>query len=98
MKVQLQSVHFDADRKLVDFIQNKLDKLEKFFDRIIDAEVILKLEKSGDRENKIVEVKLNIPGNQLFAKETDKSFEAAADSAVEAVRRQLKKHKEKMYS
>lgn len=98
MKVQLQSVHFDADRKLVDFIQNKLDKLEKFFDRIVDAEVILKLEKSGDRENKIVEVKLNIPGNQLFAKENDKSFEAAADSAVEAVRRQLKKHKEKMYS
>ncbi len=98
MKVQLQSVHFDADRKLVDFIQNKLDKLEKFFDRIIDAEVILKLENSGDRENKIVEIKLNIPGNQLFAKENDKSFEAAADSAVEAVRRQLKKHKEKSYS
>jgi putative sigma-54 modulation protein len=98
MKVQLQSVHFDADRKLVDFIQNKLDKLEKFFDRIIDAEVILKLEKSGDRENKIVEIKLNIPGNQLFAKENDKSFEAATDSAVEAVRRQLKKYKEKMYS
>ena len=98
MKIQLHSIHFDADRKLIDFIQKKMDKLETFYDRIIEGEVFLRLEKSGERENKVVEVKLYIPGKQLFAKENDKTFEAAADSCVTAVKRQLKRYKEKQYS
>ena len=98
MKLQMHSIHFDADQKLTDFIQKKADKLETFYDRIIDGEVFMKLEKDDSRENKIIEIKLNIPGNQLFASEKSKSFEAAADSAVEALRRQLKKHKEKQLS
>lgn len=96
MKLQMQSIHFDADHKLVDFIQKRADKLETFYDRIVDGEVILRLENNEERENKIIEFKLNIPGTQLFAKERAKSFEAAADSAVESLRRQLKKRKEKM--
>lgn len=96
MKLQMHSIHFDADQKLVDFIQKKTDKLETFFDRIIDGEVIMKVEGDESRENKLLEIKLNIPGSQLFAKERSKSFEAAADEAVEALRRQLKKHKEKL--
>ncbi|MEM8893020.1 MAG: ribosome-associated translation inhibitor RaiA [Bacteroidota bacterium] len=98
MKLQMHSIHFDADHKLTDFIQKKADKLETFYDRIIDGEVFMKLEKDDSRENKIIEIKLNIPGNQLFASEKSRSFEAAADSAVEALRRQLKKHKEKQLS
>ena len=98
MKLQMHSIHFDADQKLTDFIQKKADKLETFYDRIIDGEVFMKLEKDDSRENKIIEIKLNIPGNQLFASEKSKSFEAAADSEVEALRRQLKKHKEKQLS
>ncbi|MCR9249678.1 MAG: ribosome-associated translation inhibitor RaiA [bacterium] len=97
MKLQMHSIHFDADIKLLDFIQKKADKLETFFDRIIDGEVFMRLEKGEARENKIVEIKINIPGNQLFAKVQSSSFEAAADEAVEALRRQLKKHKEKLY-
>jgi putative sigma-54 modulation protein len=96
MKLQMQSIHFDADIKLLDFIQKKVDKLETFFDRIIDGEVFLKLDKNDSNENKIVEIKLNIPGKQLFAKEQAASFEAATDQAVEGLRRQLKKHKEKL--
>lgn len=96
MKLQMHSIHFDADHKLVDFIQKKADKLDTFYDKIIDGEVIMKVESDDSRENKILEIKLNIPGNQLFAKEKSKSFEAAADEAVEALRRQLKKHKEKL--
>lgn len=96
MKLQMHSIHFDADVKLIEFIQKKLDKLETFFDRIIDGEVFMRLEKNEANENKIIEIKLNIPGNQLFAKEQSRSFEAAADEAVEALRRQLKKHKEKL--
>lgn len=96
MKLQMHSIHFDADQKLIDFIQKKTDKLETFFDKIIDGEVIMKVEGDDANENKLLEIKLNIPGNQLFAKEKSRSFEAAADEAVEALRRQLKKHKEKM--
>ena len=95
MKVQVQSIHFDADVKLIDFIQRKLDKLETFYDRAIDAEVILRLNNEGIH-NKTVEIKLNIPGDQLFAEKSNGSFEAATDHCTEALRRQIRKHKDKL--
>lgn len=95
MKLQMHSIHFDADTKLLDFIQKRVDKLETFYDRFIDGEVFLRLDKNSNNANKIVEIKLNIPGNQLFAKEKSDSFEAGIDSASEALRRQIKKFKEK---
>jgi putative sigma-54 modulation protein len=76
MKLQMHSIRFDADRKLTGFIQKKVDKLETFYDRIIDGEVFLRLDKDqNNRENKIIEIKLNLPKYQLFAKERAKSFE-----------------------
>lgn len=96
MKLQMHSIRFTADQKLVDFIQKKTDKLDKFFDRIIDGEVYMRLDKDNNMENKIVEIKLNIPKNQLFAKEKAKSFEAASDLAVEALKKQIIKHKDKI--
>jgi putative sigma-54 modulation protein len=96
MKLQMHSIHFDADIKLLDFIQKKADKLDTFYDRIIDGEVFLRLDKSDTNDNKITEIKLNLPGKQLFASGRSASFEAAADDAVEALRRQIKKHKEKL--
>jgi putative sigma-54 modulation protein len=98
MKLQMHSIRFDADQKLIDFIQKKADKLDKFFDRIIDGEVFLRLDKDNNMENKIVEIKLNIPRNQLFARERSKSFEAASDMAIEALKKQIKKHKDKIMS
>jgi putative sigma-54 modulation protein len=95
MKLQVHSIHFDADRKLVDFIQRKIDKLETFYDRLVDGEVFLRLNNEGI-ENKTVEIKLNLPGNQLFATEKARSFEAAADQATTALRMQLKKFKTKL--
>lgn len=92
MKLQVQSIHFDADVKLIDFIQRKVDKLETFYDRMVDGEVFLRLNNEGI-ENKTVEIKLNMPGTQLFATEKAKSFEAATDLATEALRNQLKKFK-----
>lgn len=91
----MHSIHFDADAKLVEFIQKRTDKLETFYDQIIDGEVFMRLDNADSRENKVIEIKLNIPGDQLFAKREAKSFEAATDEAVEALRRQLKKFKEK---
>lgn len=95
MKLKIHSIHFDADKKLVDFVQNKIDKLEQFYSEIIEGEVFLRLDKAENNENKIVEIRLDIPGNSLFAKRQCKSFEEAADQVVEALRRQVKKHKEK---
>ena len=95
MKLQIHSIRFDADEKLIDLIKKKLNKLETFYDRIIDGEVFLKIENDESRINKIIEIKLNIPGNQLFAKERARSFEIGADEATEALRRQIKKFKEK---
>ncbi|MEO8794637.1 MAG: ribosome-associated translation inhibitor RaiA [Daejeonella sp.] len=95
MKIRVQSIHFTADSKLLDFIQKKTDKLDQFFDQIISGEVYLKLENTEDEENKISEIKLLIPGNDLFAKEQCKTFEEATDKAVESLRRQIEKHKVK---
>ncbi len=94
MKLQVHSIHFDADSKLVEFIQKKVDKLETFYDRVVDGEVFLRINNEGI-ENKTVEIRVKVPGNQLFAKEQAKSFEAATDLATEALKNQLKKFKEK---
>lgn len=96
MKLKVQSIHFNADRKLLSFIQEKVDKLSHFYDNIINGEVFLKLDKSESTENKVAEIKLNIPGKILFAKEQCKTFEEATDLVIEALRRQINKHKEKV--
>lgn len=95
MKLQIHSVHFDADKKLIDFIQKKVDKLETFYDRFIEGEVFLRIINDDSNGNKVVEIKLYIPGSSLFAKEQGRSFEAATDNTVEALRRQIKKTKQK---
>ena len=99
MDVKVQSVHFKADVKLIDFCEKRINKLELFFEGIIGSEVILKLEKDEDQENKVAEIKLSVPSNEhLFAKKQAKSFEEAIDSAVDALRKQLDKHKTKVKS
>lgn len=94
MKLQVHSIHFDADQKLVDFIQRKVDKLETFYDRVVDGEVFLRINNEGV-DNKTVEIKVKVPGTQLFAKEQARSFEAATDLATEALRNQIRKFKER---
>ena len=96
MSTTVQSIHFDADSKLVDFIEGKVDKLSQYFDHIIDSEVYLRLDKNTSNENKIAEIKVAIPGKELFAKKQCKTFEEATDLAVEALRRQIRKHKGKI--
>jgi len=96
MEIQIQSIHFDADHKLKEFIQKKVEKLSTFYDRIVDAEVFLKLEKQGAPvQNKVAEIRLKVPGNTLYAAQTTKIFEESVDLATQSLRRQLKRHKEK---
>ncbi len=97
MNIQLNAVHFTADKKLVEFLNKKVSKLDTFYEGILNAEIILKVDKPESANNKVVELKLSIPSNDyLFAKKQADSFEEAADLAIEAIRRQLKKFKEKI--
>lgn len=96
MKVNLQSVNFNADRKLIDFTQRKLDKLDTYFDKIIYADVYFKVQKTSGKENKITEVLLSVPGGDLVVKKTCKKFEECVDECANALQRQLIKRKEKM--
>lgn len=89
----MNSVHFTVDQKLVDFIHDKVKKLELMNDSIISSEVFLRLDKSSEKDNKVAEVKILIPGHELFAKKQCKSFEEAADSAVDALKKQVEKYK-----
>ena len=96
MKVYTEAVQFKADGKLLEYIDEKMQKLDHFFDRIIDAKVILKLENSGQVRDKVVEAIVSLPGHTLVVKETNKTFEASVDQAADVLKRQLIKHKQKM--
>ncbi len=96
MKVRTQSVNFTIDRKLVDFVQRRMDKLDNFYDRVIDAEVFLKVENTSSKENKIAELKVNVPGDDFIVKKQCKTFEEAVDVAASSLERILKKRKEKL--
>lgn len=98
MRVNINSVHFKADKKLLTFINQRVEKLSQLFDGLIGSEVALKIDNNDGRDNKIAEIKLILPGSNLYAKKQGKSFEESTDLAVEALRRQLKKYKEKTRS
>lgn len=95
MKMNLQSVNFTADQKLVDFIQMKLDKLENHFDNVIYADVFLKVENASEKENKISEILLSIPGDEIICKKKARRFEVGVDECVSSLERQLQKRKKK---
>ncbi len=96
MKVNTQSVNFNADKKLINFIQDRLEKLDKYYDKVIDADVYLKLDNTNGKENKIFEVRLNVPGNKFVVKKQSKTFEEGTDLAIGSLERQLKKRKQKI--
>ncbi len=96
MNIKINSVHFKADQKLEDFVTEKVGKLENYFDGVISSEVTLRLEKNVETGNKVAEIRILIPGNDLFAKKQATSFEQATDTAVEALRKQITRHKDKV--
>ena len=96
MKVNVHAVNFNVDGKLVDFIQERMDKLEKYYDKVVSSDVFLKVEKTSDKENKIAELKIHVPGDEFIVKKQCKSFEEAVDQAVESAERLLVKRKEKI--
>lgn len=95
MKVNTQSVNFNADGKLIDFVQKRMDKLDLFYDRVISSDVYLKVENTSSKQNKIVEIKVHIPKDRFLVKKQCKSFEEAIDSACSSLERKLVKKKQK---
>jgi putative sigma-54 modulation protein len=96
MTVKIHTVHFDADSKLLQFIQSKLEKLHQFHDRITSVDVYLKLDNVVHRiKDKVAEIKVHIPGHDLFVKHSTKSFEESFDDALGKVINQIKRKKQK---
>ncbi|MDE6779079.1 MAG: ribosome-associated translation inhibitor RaiA [Alistipes sp.] len=96
MNVQIQSVKFDADRKLVEFVEHKMSKLDRFADRATGADVIMKLDKDHEKGNKVATVTLHMPGDELVAEGRATRFEEAVDEAIDALKRQLERFKDKV--
>ncbi|HAD11270.1 MAG TPA: ribosome-associated translation inhibitor RaiA [Saprospirales bacterium] len=96
MKVSVQSIHFNADAKLIEFIEKKLMRLDRYFDkkRPIEAEVHLKLQDTGRQiQEKVIEIKLHVPGGWVIDKKTGRTFESAVTASTDTLKRQLLRHK-----
>jgi putative sigma-54 modulation protein len=96
MKVSIQSVNFNISGELVEYIEKKINNLEKFHDHILGAEVYLKVQSTSEKDNKTVEVKMNLPGNDIVAKKQSRTFEDGVSQAADSIRKQLLKRKEKL--
>ncbi|WP_282121777.1 ribosome hibernation-promoting factor, HPF/YfiA family [Algibacter mikhailovii] len=96
MKVNIQSVNFNADQKLIQFVEQRMNKLDMFYDKVINSDVFLKVENTSNKENKIFEARVSVPGDSFVVKKQCKTFEEGADVAVASLERQLKKRKEKL--
>ena len=96
MKVNVHAVNFNVDGKLVGFIQERMDRLEKYYDKVVSADVFLKVEKTSEKENKIVEIKMLVPGDEFMVKKQCKTFEEALEQSAETLERLLTKRKEKV--
>jgi len=95
MNIKINSLRFTPTKQLESFVESKVKKLNLFFDEIIGAEVFLKLENTQNLKNKVTEIRLEIPGSELFAKKQSKSFEESTDNAIDALKKQITKFKKK---
>ncbi|HBR52847.1 MAG TPA: ribosome-associated translation inhibitor RaiA [Flavobacteriaceae bacterium] len=95
MKVNVQAPNFTVKESLIQFLEKRLQKLEQFYDKIVYADVFLKVQKTSEKQNKITEIILSVPGSDLICKKESKTFEAAIDECIQSLERQLKKRKQK---
>ena len=96
MKVNVHAVNFNVDRKLIGFVQARLDKLEKYYDKVVYSDVFFKLDNTSAKTNKIAEIKINVPGNEFIVKKQCKTFEEAVELAADSMERLLVKRKQKV--
>ena len=96
MKVNVHAVNFTVDRKLVVFVQDRLDKLEKYYDKVVNSDVFFKVDNTGNKVNKIAEIKVSVPGDEFIVKKQCKTFEEAVELASDSMERLLMKRKQKI--
>lgn len=97
MNVHIQTVHFDADTKLLEHVKEKINKLQQFHDRIIKVDVFLKLDNVVHTiKDKVAEIRVHVPRADFFVKSSSKSFEASFDEAFDSLVTQIKRKKEKL--
>lgn len=96
MKVNVHAVNFTVDRKLVGYVQDRLNKLEKYYDKVVYSDVFFKLDNNGEKVNKIAELKINVPGDEFIVKKQCKTFEEAVELAADSMERLLVKRKQKI--
>jgi putative sigma-54 modulation protein len=96
MKVNVHAVNFTVDRKLVGYVQERLNKLEKYYDKVVYSDVFFKLDNNGEKVNKIAEIKINVPGDEFIVKKQCKTFEEAVELAADSMERLLVKRKQKI--
>ena len=98
MNLKITPVDVAVDKKMLEKIEVKANKLVKYYENIIGAEITLRIEKTNAPENKVVNMKVTIPGKEFFVKKNAKTFEEAVDGAVELMRNEITKYKEKVRS
>ncbi len=96
MKVNVHAVNLNVDRKLIGFVQARLDKLEKYYDKVVYSDVFFKLDNTNAKTNKIAEIKINVPGDEFIVKKQCKTFEEAVELAADSMERLLVKRKQKV--
>jgi len=96
MKVNVHAVNFNVDRKLIGYVQDRLNRLEKYYDRVVNSDVYFKLDNTSEKQNKIAEIKITVPGDEFIVKKQCKSFEEAVELAADCMERLLMKRKEKV--
>lgn len=96
MNVQIQTVRFDADAKLIDHVNKRVQKLSTFYDKIVQVDIFLKLDQLAHQvKDKIAEIRVNVPRHSFFVKHESKSFEESFDLAFDSLVNQIKRKKEK---
>ena len=95
MDVNIQSLKFDASKQLLEFVEKKMSRLERFADRPTSVDVVLRLEKDSEKGNKVASVALHIPGRDIVTEQQARTFEEAVDLALDAVKRQIEKRKDR---
>jgi putative sigma-54 modulation protein len=96
MKLRIQSINFDATAQLETYVSKKVSKLEKTFDKVETIDVYLKVVKPETADNKAADIKMSVPGIEFFASKTCDTFEEAVDLCIDALDKQIRKHKEKI--
>lgn len=94
MDIKIQSLKFDASKQLIEFVEKKMARLERFADRPTGVDVVLRLEKDSEKGNKVASVVLHVPGSDIVSEQRARTFEEAVDLALDAVKRQIEKRRE----